>query len=273
MYKLLQLIIITFLLSINSVICYSQTKSVRVVSLSPSLTDTVIELGGADLIVGVLDDQEKRPDIIAHVPSVGKFGQFSLEKLISVKPDLILVWPTSIKPAEQQQLTSLGYKIIVSNPHTLDELATQIAFIGKQIGREQQGQILATKMRDELALLRKKYHRNNPLRVFYQVWEQPIYTIGKGQIIGDALKTCGAHNIFDDIDTPAPIVNIESILARNPEIIIASQQSQLDAWQKWPMLTAVKQHNLLLFNNKYIARPNFTMLQATQQLCNLLTKY
>lgn len=267
------LFIITSLLSIYSISGYSQSRPVRIVSLSPSLTDIIIELEGTDLLVGVLDYQEKRPAPIANISSVGQFGQFSLEKLISVKPDLILLWPTSIKPAEQQQLKNLGYKVIISDPHTLEDLATQIAYIGKQIGREKQGLLLASKMHSELAFLKQKYHRNQPVKVFYQLWEQPIYTIGKNQIIGDALEICGAYNIFNDINIPAPIVNIENILERNPEVIIASQKKILDSWQNWPMLDAVKHNKLILFDNKNIARINFAMLEATKQLCKLLANY
>jgi len=272
-FKLFQLSLITFILSITSIIGYSQPKPLRIVSLSPSLTDLVIELDGANLLVGVLDFQQARPAVIANIPSVGQFGQFSLEKLISLKPDLILLWPTSIKSVEQQQLNHLGYKIIMISPHTLDELATQIAFVGKQIGREQQGQTLVIKMHKELAELREKFYRERPLSVFYQLWGNPIYTIGKGQIIGDALKICGARNVFDDLNSPAPIVNTERVLARNPDIIIASQQSLLDAWQNWPMLKAVAQHKLILFDNQNIARTDYAMLEATKQLCELLANY
>ena len=127
-------------------------------------------------------------------------------------------------------------------------------------------------MQHELSLLRQRYYQKTPLKVFYQLWDKPIYTIGKNQIIGDALKVCGAENIFDNVDLPAPQVNIESVLAKNPQAIIASQQSLLNAWLAWPQLAAVKNHKLYIFDNDRIARPSFAMLEATKQLCLLLNQ-
>ncbi|UYZ84850.1 cobalamin-binding protein [Entomomonas sp. E2T0] len=271
MHRLIKLITIIFIVSTCS-ISFADSQKLRVISLTPSLTDIVIELEGADLLVGVSDYDKQRLPILEKAQPVGNLEGYSLEKIISLQPDVILIWPTSIKPSQQQQLISLGYKIVETNPHTLDELALQLASLGKKIGREQQGKELSEKMQNELTQLRQRYHQANPLKVFYQLWDKPIYTIGKNQIIGDALKVCGAENIFDNVDLPAPQVNIESVLAKNPQVIIASQQSLLDAWLAWPQLSAVKNHKLFIFDNDRIARPSFAMLEATKQLCSLLNQ-
>lgn len=243
----------------------------RIVTLAPSLTDIIIELGATKQLVGIIDMGERTPATL-HIASVGKVGQFSLEKLISLKPDLILTWPWSIKEEQLQQLRDLGYRVIVSDPHTLEELATQIETIGKITGHLERGHTLATTMRDELTQLAARYHKEEPPQVFYQIWNNPIYTIGQNQIITDALRICGVHNIFADLTIPAPIVSIESVLARNPDIIIAFQDSILTQWKTWPELKAVKNKQLLVFDNKLIARPSFAMLEATKQLCELINQ-
>lgn len=261
--------ILTFCLLISSLAAHSESKTIRIVSLTPSQTDIVIELGATNQLVGVLEYGKRRPEV-KDIAAVGKFRQFSLEKLINLKPDLILLTPSTIKPIEQQRLVDLGYKIIESDSHSLDELATQIVTIATAIGKEQQGQALAEQIRTETAQLRKKYFNEKPRTVFYQVWDNPIYTLGKNQIISDALRLCGTKNIFEDIDIPAPQVNIETVVARNPDIIISSNPAVLDSWRKWSNLTAVKNHQLILFNNEQIARPSFGMLAATQQLCQAI---
>ncbi|NBB34319.1 cobalamin-binding protein [Pseudomonas sp. BC115LW] len=241
----------------------------RVVSLAPSLSEIVVELDSADLLVGVLDAGE-RPPALESVPSVGRYGQLDIERLLSLKPDLLLLWPGSVGPAQREQLSRLGIPTYVAEPHRLDQLTTQIEDIARQLGRPERGQALAADLRRQLDALRQRYRRDVPLRVFYQVWDQPLYTVGGGQIISDALEVCGARNVFADLRLPAPQVSIESVLARNPEVILASSQAQLDAWKAWPQVTAVSQGQLLRVIDKGLERPSGQMIQATAALCRLI---
>ena len=241
----------------------------RVVSLAPSLSEIVVELDSADLLVGVLDAGE-RPPALESVPSVGRYGQLDMERLLSLKPDLLLLWPGSVGPAQREQLSRLGIPTYVAEPHSLNQLTTQIEDIARQLGRAERGQALATDLRRQLDGLRQRYRREVPLRVFYQVWDQPLYTVGGGQIISDALEVCGARNVFADLRLPAPQVSIESVLERNPEVILASSQAQLDAWKAWPQVTAVSQGQLLRVIDKGLERPSGQMIQATAALCRLI---
>ncbi|WP_416364927.1 cobalamin-binding protein [Pseudomonas sp. NFX183] len=241
----------------------------RVVSLAPSLSEIVVELGAADLLVGVLDGGE-RPAVLAEVPSVGHYGQLNMERLLSLKPDLILLWPGSVGPAQREQLQRLNVPVYVAEPHSLEQLTTQVQAIAEQLGRADAGRQLAAQLRLRLAELRQRYQRAEPLRVFYQVWNQPLYTVGGGQIISDALSVCGARNVFDDLKLPAPQVSIESVLQRNPEVILAGDQPQLDAWKAWPQVTAVAQGRLLLVPDKGLERPSGQMVEAVAELCALI---
>ena len=191
----------------------------RVVSLAPSLSEIVVELGAADLLVGVLDGGE-RPAALATLPSVGHYGQLNIERLLSLKPDLILLWPGSVGPAQREQLQRLNIPVYVAEPHSLEQLTTQVQAIANQLGRADAGRQLAAQLRQRLVELRQRYQRSEPLRVFYQVWDQPLYTVGGGQIISDALSVCGARNVFDELTLPAPQVSIESVLQRDPEVIL-----------------------------------------------------
>ncbi|MCU1751073.1 cobalamin-binding protein [Pseudomonas sp. 6D_7.1_Bac1] len=241
----------------------------RVVSLAPSLSEIVVELGSADLLVGVLDAGE-RPAELESVPSVGRYGQLDMERLLSLKPDLLLLWPGSVGPAQREQLSRLGIPTFVADPHDLEQLIHQIEAIAKQLGRPERGRTLAADLRKQLDDLRQRYQRTEALRVFYQVWDQPLYTVGGGQIISDALEVCGAHNVFADMSLPAPQVSVESVLSRNPQVILASSQVQLDAWKAWPQVTAVAQGQLLLVTDKGLERPSGQMIEATAKLCRLI---
>lgn len=237
----------------------------RVVSLAPSLSEIVVELGAADVLVGVLDGGE-RPVELANVPSVGHYGQLDMERLLSLNPDLILLWPGSVGPAQREQLQRLNIPVYVAEPHSLEQLTTQVQTIAEQLGRAEAGRQLAAQLRERLAALRQRYQRAQPLRVFYQVWNQPLYTVGGGQIISDALNVCGARNVFDDLKLPAPQVSIESVLQRDPELILVGDQAQLDAWNVWPtMATRVR-----LVPDKGLERPSGQMLEAVGRLCQVI---
>ncbi|WPN46654.1 MULTISPECIES: cobalamin-binding protein [unclassified Pseudomonas] len=241
----------------------------RVVSLAPSLSEIVVELDSADLLVGVLDAGE-RPAELKDLPSVGRYGQLDMERLLSLKPDLLLLWPGSVGPAQRAQLKRLNIPTFVAEPHSVVQLTVQIEAIATQLGRPERGAALSTQLRQRLDELRQRYRREQPLRVFYQVWDKPLYTVGGGQIISDALEVCGAKNVFADLPLPAPQVSVEAVLQRNPEVILASDQAQLEAWKAWPQVAAVKQQQLRLVTDKGLERPSGQMVEATAKLCQLI---
>jgi len=247
----------------------STVAAPRVVSLAPSLSEIVVELESADLLVGVLDGGD-RPPMLQDLPSVGRYGQLDMEHLLSLKPDLLLLWPGSVGPAQRQQLKGLGIPLYIADPHSLDQLITQIEAIAMQLGRPERGVQRAAQLRVRLEELRQRYRRATPLPVFYQVWDRPLYTVGGGQIISDALAVCGARNVFADLSVPAPQVSVESVLQRNPQVLLATEQAQLDAWKAWPQLPAVTQGRLLLVRDKGLERPSGQMIEATSRLCELI---
>ncbi|WP_025109541.1 cobalamin-binding protein [Pseudomonas sp. H1h] len=241
--------------------------SLRVVSLAPSLSEIVVELDSADLLVGVLDAGE-RPVALKDLPSVGRYGQLDIERLLSLKPDLLLLWPGSVGPSQRDQLKRLNIATYVAEPHDLEQLSAQIEAIAARLGRPEHGVTLASELRSKLDDLRQRYRRDAPLKVFYQVWDKPLYTVGGGQIISDALEVCGARNVFADLSLPAPQVSIEAVLQRNPEVILATDQAQLDAWKAWPQVAAVAHGQLLLVSDKGLERPSGQMIEATAKLCH-----
>ncbi|KIP89493.1 cobalamin-binding protein [Pseudomonas fluorescens] len=241
----------------------------RVVSLAPSLSEIVVELDSADLLVGVLDAGE-RPAAIADVPSVGRYGQLDMERLLSLKPDLLLLWPGSVGAGQRDQLKRLNIPTFIAEPHTLTQLAAQIEAIAEQLGRPERGAKRAAELRAQLEGMRQRYQRDVRLRVFYQVWDKPLYTVGGGQIISDALEVCGARNVFADLNLPAPQVSIEAVLQRDPEVIVVGDQAQLGAWRVWPQVAAVRQGRLLLVTDKGLERPSGQMISATAKLCQLI---
>ncbi len=243
----------------------------RVISLAPSLSEIMLELDATDLLVGVLDGGE-RPPALAQVPSVGRIGQLEMETLLALQPSLVLLWPDSISRAQQDQLLQFGIPVLVAQPASLGELARQFALIGTRIGRPEQGRRLRQRFEQGLEALRQRYQRDRPLAVFYQVWNRPLYTLGGEQIVSDAIGVCGGRNVFADLSLPAPQVSVESVLARDPEVILAGSGAQLAEWSAWPQLAAVRKGQLWEVPDKGLERPSFQMLGAIGKLCEVMAQ-
>lgn len=241
----------------------------RVVSLAPSLSEIMLELDAVDLLVGVLDGGE-RPAPLAHIPSIGRIGQLEMEGLLALQPTLALLWPDSITRAQRDQIARFGIEVLVVQPESLTQLAAQFALIGKRVGREAQGFRLEREFQQGLEQLRHQYHREQPLSVFYQIWNRPLYTLGGRQIISDAIEVCGGLNVFADLKLPAPQVSVESVLSRNPEVILAGSGAQLAEWKAWPQLAAVRNGYLWEVPDKGLERPSFQMLNAIGKLCEVM---
>ncbi|QXH52111.1 cobalamin-binding protein [Pseudomonas fakonensis] len=257
------------LLALLLLCCAAAQAAPRVVSLAPSMTEIVLELDASDLLVGLLDGGE-RPVQLQGLPSVGRHGQLDMERLLSLKPDLLLLWPGSIAPAQRDQLRRLGIATFTAEPGNLDQLIEQIDAIAQRLGREEQGLRYTAGLRQRIGELRARYRRATPLRVFYQVWDKPLYTLGGQQVVSDALRVCGARNVFDDQALPAPQVSVESVLLRDPQVILAGDPAQLAAWRRWPKLSAVTGNALLVVPDKGLERPSGQMIEATARLCALL---
>lgn len=241
----------------------------RVVSLAPSLTDMVLELGAADRLAGLLDGGP-RPQALQGLPSVGRYGQVNLERILALQPDLLLVWPGAVPEAQLQRLKAVGIPVYVADPHRLEDISRQFRELGEHLGRAEQGRELAEAFDARLAQLRAQYHREPPLKVFYQVWDRPLYTVGGRQIISEALAVCGGRNLFADLDLAAPQVGLESVLARDPQVILAASEDQLRSWTGMQQLSATRLKQLRVVPDRNLEKPSFAMLDATEKLCRML---
>lgn len=253
-------------------LCFSSVSwanTQRVVSLAPSLTEVMFDLGAEQHLVGILDGGE-RPAAVAHLPSVGANGQLDIETLISLKPDLILYWPGSIQITQKHAIEQLGLVIFDASTDDLQSYTQLFERLGNQLGYAQQGKKLTTQAQLRIANMRQTYQRIEPVQVFYQVWDKPMFTLGGRQIISEVLQVCGAQNIFADIDTPAPQVDREAVMLRNPDVILTSTEALVDTWKPWTNIKAVRLQQVISLQNHGVERPSYQMLDAMQTLCEQL---
>lgn len=236
----------------------------RVVSLAPSITEMLYDLGLQEQLVGVLAGGELPGLDLSGVERVGSLGQLDLEKIIVLAPDLVLNWPGSASVRQLQQLEQLGIRVYSVEVGSMQQLAGQYAALGELLGAQVRGTQLQAQIEQHLQRLQLDYARAQPLRVFYQLWDKPMYSLGGGQIISDALGYCGAHNVLSHLQIPAPQVNLETVLAARPEVVVLARPELARSWQ------GISGLRLVHLPDSGLERPSLQMLGALEQLCQAL---
>ena len=245
----------------------------RIVSLAPHMTETLFAAGAGERIVGTVDYSDY-PEAAKKIQRVGGYSRLDLEAIAALKPDLIVGWQSGNAAAHLDKLKGLGYTIYVSQPNRIEDVASEIERLGTLAGGATAA-AEAKRFRERLAALRAQYSGKASVRTFYQIWKQPLMTVGKNQIISDAIRLCGGENVFGKLEQMAPTVTVEAVIAANPETIIASGMGDsrpewLDDWKKWTGIEAVKRDNLFFVPPELIQRHTPRLLEGTEILCKHL---
>lgn len=246
----------------------------RIVSLAPFLTDMVVLFESQDRLVGVIDDQSL-PKELETVPRVGAYQSLSLERIVVARPDLVLAW-TSGNPAELlTRLEALGIDVRRFDPQTLAQIDAMTVELGSVLGRRERAAELSAAFRSQLDRTARPAGARPP-RVFVQLWDDPIFTIAGEQLLSDALRHCGARNIFHSLAGLSPQVSVESVLAADPEFIIAladqSERAQvwLNRWRAHQGIAAVRHARLYALRSDTLVRPTPAIAEGVSELCRLL---
>jgi iron complex transport system substrate-binding protein len=243
----------------------------RIISMAPHVTELLFAAGGGDRIVGAINFSDY-PEAAKKIPLVGSNAQIDMERVIALKPDLLVVWQSGNTGRQLEQLGKLGIPVFYSEPHKLDQVADSLTRFGRLLGTENGAASSAADYRASIASLRARYARRPPVRVFYQIWDRPIYTLSGKHIIDDAIRLCGGENVFAGLNVVAPSVSTEAVLQANPEAIFGGDQhDQEDAgiaiWKPYRSLLAVERGNLFRLEGELLTRPGPRMAQGVAQLC------
>lgn len=253
---------------------YLDRPARTIVALAPHIVENVFSAGAGDLLVGVVSYSDY-PAAASSLPVVGGYSIPNYEKIIELNPDLIIAWQSGNSKTAVQRLQELGFTVYIDQSDKLADVAKSITDIGVLTGHEQQADRVAANYLQKLSQLQATYSKRSNISVFYQLWNDPLQSINGQHTISDAIRLCGGSNIFADQTVIAPIINIESVLDRNPDAIIASGASGkrppwLDQWSQWPSLSAVKNNNLYFINPDHIHRQTIRLLQGIEAICDHL---
>ncbi len=245
----------------------------RIVTLAPHLAELVHAAGAGDRLVGVSDWSDYPPGVEA-LPRVGSAVQVDLETLVALAPDLVLGWEGGNPLRLLRQVEGQGFRLVTFGVETLDDIGAQIEAIGRLAGTPETAARAAARYRDALAALAAEQAGKAELRVFYQVSWRPLYTIGGRQVISQVISLCRGRNVFANQATLAPAVGLEAVVARDPEVILATQRqaAELAEWRRWDNVAAVAGGHLYTVPGDLLARPSPRILDGARAVCAALDR-
>jgi len=248
----------------------------RIISLAPHTTELLFAAGAGSRIVGVVSHSNYPPEA-QQLPVVGSAGNLSPEAIVARQPDLVVAWKSGNVATQVEQLISLGIPVFYSEPRRLEDIATNLQRLGRLSGTSAVAEAAAREFRADYRQLIHDYSDRTPVRTFYQIWDQPLITVNGAHLISQLITLCGGENIFAALDTLAPVVNREAVLAADPQIIIASGKARerpdwLERWQAWPQLSAVRNQQLYVIDPDLIQRQAPRILGGAKIMCGQIER-
>lgn len=244
----------------------------RVVTLAPHLAELVFAVGAGDSLVGV-SAYTDYPQAAISLPLVGDAFIVDQERLAVLQPDLLLAWESGTPAHVVDELRGRGFRVETIRTRGLEDVASALKKVGELTGHTAEGSNAAGAFRGGLEKLTDNYDGAKPIRVFYQVSSRPLYTINGEHFVSELIDLCGGANIFADLSDIAPLVSVEAVIARRPEVMLAAGDGGEDVfaqWRRWPELPVNRYGNQFYLNAAEIGRATPRLLRAGDALCAAL---
>ncbi|RWR00465.1 vitamin B12-transporter protein BtuF [[Pantoea] beijingensis] len=238
----------------------------RVISLSPHITELAFAAGITPVGVSAWSDYPAQARNIEHVAN---WQGIKIERIIALKPDVVIAWRGGNPQRQVDQLQSLGINIVWMDPVTIESTISSLRELQAWSPHPEQARQHADEMTRELAALRNRYQTPQRKRVFLQFGQQPLFTAAQATLQNQVLQLCGGENIFADGHVPWPQISREQVLMRHPDVIVITGEiSRVPAIQQFwqPQLNVP----IIAINDDWFSRPGPRILLAAKQLCQAL---
>jgi iron complex transport system substrate-binding protein len=243
----------------------------RIVSLAPHATELLFAAGAGERVVAV-DAHSDRPQAARRLARVSSYPAPDREALLALRPDLVVLWGAAADREQVGRLEALGLAVFVSEPRTLEAIAGTLERFGRLGGDPAQGARAAERLRERVGSLRARYQRGATVPVFVQAWSRPLITLSDRDTIGDALRICGARNLFADLPVAAPQVGIEAVLAASPRLIVSIEpRADRSIWDGLGMLAPRGSIEFAAVDAS-IQRPTERIVPAIEALCEAVDR-
>jgi ABC-type Fe3+-hydroxamate transport system substrate-binding protein len=245
----------------------------RLICLVPNAADDLYALGAGSDVIAV-SEFTKYPKEAALKPSIGVQMTPSIEKIVSLHPDLVVASADSNRQETFRQLEQLGIAVFVLNPHGIAGILSSISSLGKAIGREDAAIHLVAQLQARLDAVRARVKDKPVIRVFMPIWYDPVITIGKQAFITEMIAAAGGKSITDEIAHEWPQVSLETVIERAPDalLLVRGAQLSIDDVQNrpgWNTLAAIRNHRVYLVDER-IELPSSSAFDALEDLARQL---
>jgi iron complex transport system substrate-binding protein len=230
--------------------------------------------GAGDRIVATVQASDD-PAAAKQIPRIGDANALNYERLVALKPDVVVVWEDLTNRLVVDSLRKLALPLYFIRVKGLADIPKSVRQLGRLAGTDAAATKAAKAMDARIASIGQRKVKGEPLRVFYMIWAEPLYTVGGRHVISDAIARCGGRNIFDDIAFPAPIVEMESVVKRDPDVMLMSAppitaRDWRERWGRYTTIRAVQTRQVLTFTDPRLDRMGPTAIDAVEGLCEQL---
>jgi iron complex transport system substrate-binding protein len=248
----------------------------RVVSLAPNITEILFSLGLDEEIVGV-SIHCNFPEKAKSRVQVGSYISLDFEKITSLKPDLVIATGAGNTRDMVDRLEKLGFKTYTIFPKNFDEILQSIGHIGQVVNRDTKAKTIIEEMRKRKQKVVELTQGLSRPKVFIQIGDAPMVTVGKGSFADDLIRIAGGENIAGKEKEVYPRFGMEEILKRSPEVIVISSmnpkgdyQKILHEWTRWKTLPAVKNGRIHLIDSDLLDRPSPRIIDGLEEIARVL---
>jgi vitamin B12 transport system substrate-binding protein len=243
----------------------------RIIALAPHIVESLYAIGAGEQIIGTTAHADY-PKAAENILRVGNYARLQIEKIIQLKPDVIIAWKTGNPMDDLARLEKYQLKVVYSHPQTLEDVANELIMLGKITGREAVANSVAKKYLLNLQKIKQKYATQNKVRVFYELWSRPLRTVANKAWPQQQIELCGASNPFADAQDDYPSVGLEQVLVTLPQVVIQPGQHSADSpdglnWPQWQHIPAVKNNFIFHPNADKAHRMTIRMLDEVVVLC------
>jgi len=248
----------------------------RIVSMAPSITEILFTLGLDEEIVGVTDFCNY-PEAALTKQRVGGFVNPSIEKIVSLKPDLILGIRDGNRMDTIHRLNDFGFSVYIVDPTGFDGVVKTIGNMGEVVRRREKSTEIIRRITKKKEVVVKLTQSLPKPKVFFQVGSSPIVTVGRGTLGDDLIRLAGGRNISENESGSYPLYSVETVLSKAPEVIIlSSMDSKRDylnltkMWRAWKDLPAVKMNAIYVIDSNLVDRPTPRVVEGLETMAGMI---
>jgi iron complex transport system substrate-binding protein len=243
----------------------------RIVTLAPHLAEIAFAAGAGAKLAGV-SSFSRHPAEAERLPVVASHGRVDIERLIALRPDLVLAWQSGNSPLQIDRLERIGIRVFVTEARALADIPRLVRVVGALAGSVEVAETHARQFENEIADLRQRYAGERRVAVFLEIWHRPLLTVNGAHLISDALRLCGGRNVFAAAKTLTPLVSREQILDARPEAIVTGGfgSEALQAWRGLDLVPAVRNRRIYAIDPDWLHAQGPHVLEGVRALCGRL---